>query len=41
MIADIKKNVEQKMAKSLDALKADFGKVRTGRAYGYFGPCDR
>jgi ribosome recycling factor len=33
MIADIKKNVEQKMAKSLDALKADFGKVRTGRAH--------
>jgi ribosome recycling factor len=33
MIADIKKNVEQKMAKSLEALKADFGKVRTGRAH--------
>lgn len=33
MIADIKKNVEQKMTKSLDALKADFGKVRTGRAH--------
>ncbi len=33
MIADIKKNVEQKMTKSLEALKADFGKVRTGRAH--------
>jgi ribosome recycling factor len=33
MIADIKKNVEQKMTKSLDALRADFGKVRTGRAH--------
>ena len=33
MIADIKKNAEQKMAKSLDTLKADFGKVRTGRAH--------
>lgn len=33
MIADIKKNVEQKMQKSLDALKADLGKIRTGRAH--------
>ncbi len=33
MIADIKKNVEQKMSKSLDALKADLGKIRTGRAH--------
>jgi ribosome recycling factor len=33
MIADIKKNVEQKMTKSLDALKADLGKIRTGRAH--------
>ncbi len=33
MIADIKKNVEQKMIKSLEALKADLGKVRTGRAH--------
>lgn len=33
MIADIKKNVEQKMAKSLDALKVDLSKVRTGRAH--------
>jgi ribosome recycling factor len=33
MIADVKKNAEQKMHKSLDALKADLGKVRTGRAH--------
>ncbi|MEQ1533603.1 MAG: ribosome recycling factor [Sideroxydans sp.] len=33
MIADIKKNVEQKMSKSLEALKVDFSKVRTGRAH--------
>jgi ribosome recycling factor len=33
MIADIKKNAEQKMIKSLETLKADFGKVRTGRAH--------
>lgn len=33
MIADIKKNVEQKMNKSLEALKADLSKVRTGRAH--------
>src|SRR5215216_4982856 len=33
MIADIKKTAEQKMQKSLDALKADLGKVRTGRAH--------
>jgi ribosome recycling factor len=32
-IADIKKNTEQKMHKSLDALKTDLGKVRTGRAH--------
>ena len=32
-IADVKKNTEQKMNKSLDALKADLGKVRTGRAH--------
>jgi ribosome recycling factor len=32
MIADIKKTAEEKMRKSIDALKADFGKVRTGRA---------
>ncbi len=33
MISDIKKNVEQKMAKSLDALRLDLGKIRTGRAH--------
>jgi ribosome recycling factor len=33
MIADVKKNAEQKMSKSLEALKADFAKVRTGRAH--------
>jgi ribosome recycling factor len=33
MIADIKKNVEQKMSKSLEALKTDLGKIRTGRAH--------
>ena len=33
MIADIKKNVEQKMNKSLEALKADLSKIRTGRAH--------
>ena len=33
MINDVKKAAEQKMAKSLDALKADLSKVRTGRAH--------
>ncbi len=33
MIADIKKSAEQKMQKSLEALKSDLGKVRTGRAH--------
>jgi ribosome recycling factor len=33
MIADVKKNAEQKMSKSLETLKTDFGKVRTGRAH--------
>ena len=33
MIVDIKKTTEQKMVKSLETLKADFGKVRTGRAH--------
>jgi len=33
IVADLKKNTEQKMHKSLDALKADLGKVRTGRAH--------
>ncbi len=33
MIADLKKNTEQKMQKSLESLKTDLGKVRTGRAH--------
>jgi ribosome recycling factor len=32
-LADVKKNAEQRMHKSLDSLKADLGKVRTGRAH--------
>ena len=33
MIAEIKKNAEQKMKKTIEALKTDLGKVRTGRAH--------
>ncbi|MBI5660140.1 MAG: ribosome recycling factor [Nitrosomonadales bacterium] len=33
MISDVKINTEQKMNKTLEALKADFAKVRTGRAH--------
>jgi ribosome recycling factor len=33
MIADVKKAAEQKMQKSVEALKTDLGKVRTGRAH--------
>lgn len=33
MIADLKKNTEAKMNKSIEVLKADLGKVRTGRAH--------
>lgn len=33
MINDVKKIAEQKMAKSLDALKHDLAKIRTGRAH--------
>lgn len=33
MIAELKKNAEQKMQKSLEALKHDLAKVRTGRAH--------
>ena len=33
MIADVKKTAEQKMKKSLEALKQDLAKVRTGRAH--------
>jgi ribosome recycling factor len=32
-IADLKKTTEQKMDKSVQAFKADLGKVRTGRAH--------
>jgi ribosome recycling factor len=32
-IADVKKNTEQRMRKSIDTLKADLAKVRTGRAH--------
>ncbi|MEX0959765.1 MAG: ribosome recycling factor [Burkholderiales bacterium] len=32
-IADVKKSAEQKMQKTLETLKADLGKVRTGRAH--------
>ena len=33
MTADIKKSAEQKMKKTLETLKTDLGKVRTGRAH--------
>ena len=33
MIADLKKNTALKMRKTLEAFKADLGKVRTGRAH--------
>ena len=33
MIADTKKSAEQKMAKTLESLKNNFTKVRTGRAH--------
>ncbi len=33
MINDIRKTAEQKMQKALEVLKADLGKVRTGRAH--------
>jgi ribosome recycling factor len=33
VIADLKKQTEQKMDKSIQAFKADLGKVRTGRAH--------
>ena len=32
-IAEIKKSADQKMHKSLEALKHDLGKIRTGRAH--------
>jgi len=33
MISDIKQSAEQKMQKSLEVLKIDLGKIRTGRAH--------
>lgn len=33
MISDIKKSAEDKMGKSIEALKTEFSKVRTGRAH--------
>ncbi len=33
MIAEVKKNAEQKMIKSVEALKVNLAKVRTGRAH--------
>ena len=33
MISDVKKTADQKMLKSLEVLKADLAKVRTGRAH--------
>lgn len=33
MIADVKKSAEQKMKKTIEALKLDLGKIRTGRAH--------
>jgi ribosome recycling factor len=33
MIADVKKTAEQKMKKTLETLKNDLGKIRTGRAH--------
>jgi ribosome recycling factor len=32
-IAEVKKSAEQKMQKSVEALKSDLGKIRTGRAH--------
>jgi ribosome recycling factor len=32
-VADVKKSAEQKMQKTLETLKTDLGKVRTGRAH--------
>lgn len=33
MINDVKKNADQKMQKSIEALKGSLGKIRTGRAH--------
>jgi len=32
-VADVRKSAEQRMQKSIEALKSDLGKVRTGRAH--------
>ena len=32
-VADVHKSAEQRMQKSIEALKTDLGKVRTGRAH--------
>ena len=32
-LADVKKNTQERMLKSIETLKADLGKVRTGRAH--------
>ena len=32
-VADVKKNTEQKMQKSIETLKGNLAKVRTGRAH--------
>ena len=32
-LADVKKNTQERMTKSLETLKADLAKVRTGRAH--------
>ena len=33
MISDIKKDSEQKMTKSIESLKSNLAKIRTGRAH--------
>jgi ribosome recycling factor len=33
MISDVKKTADQKMHKSIETLKADLAKIRTGRAH--------
>ena len=33
MISEIRKDTEQRMRKSMDSLRADLGKIRTGRAH--------
>ena len=33
MIADLKKNTDARMQKSVEAFKADLAKIRTGRAH--------